>query len=126
MYEIYARLLKEKGLKNADVSRATGIKPSVLSDWKKGRIKKLKADKLRLIADYLGVPMEFLMTGENPDYIFHYESDGEFHDILMEHFGEKTKEYIETEYYFDKLIKLPDKDRKIIEEMIERLSDGKD
>ena len=33
MYEIYQRLLDEKGLKNADVARATGISNMTLSDF---------------------------------------------------------------------------------------------
>ena len=35
MYEIFAKLLEEKGLKAADVTRATGIKSPVFSEWKK-------------------------------------------------------------------------------------------
>lgn len=35
MYEIFARLLAEKGLRAADVTRATGIKSPVFSEWKK-------------------------------------------------------------------------------------------
>lgn len=37
MYEVFAKLLKEKGLKAADVTRATGIKSPVFSEWKKGK-----------------------------------------------------------------------------------------
>ena len=37
MYEHYQKLLDEKGLKNADVSRATGVSNMTLSDWKRGK-----------------------------------------------------------------------------------------
>ena len=37
MYEIYQRILDEKGLKNADAARATGISNMTLSDWKRGK-----------------------------------------------------------------------------------------
>lgn len=37
MYEIFAKLLEEKGLKAADVTRATGIKSPVFSEWKRAK-----------------------------------------------------------------------------------------
>ena len=63
MYEIYQRLLDEKGLKNSDVSRATGISNMTLSDWKRG-VSKPKSDKMKKIADFLGVSVEYLETGK--------------------------------------------------------------
>lgn len=63
MYEIYKRLLDEKGLKNSDISRATGISNMTLSDWKRG-VSKPKSDKMKKIADFLGVSVEYLETGE--------------------------------------------------------------
>ncbi len=62
MYEVFEQLLKEKGLRPADISKQTGISPSVFSDWKKGRYE-LKGDKLKLVADALGVSVDYLMTG---------------------------------------------------------------
>lgn len=63
MYEIFAKLLAEKGLRAADVTRATGIKSPVFSEWKKGKSRP-NADKMLLIANFLGVTVEYLMTGE--------------------------------------------------------------
>ncbi len=37
MYEIFAKLLKDRGLKLIDVSRGTGIPYSTFTDWKAGR-----------------------------------------------------------------------------------------
>ena len=51
MYEIYQRLLDEKGIKNADVARATGISNMTLSDWKRGKSVP-KADKMQKIAEF--------------------------------------------------------------------------
>ena len=68
MYEFYAKIRDSKGLKDLDVSKATGISPGTLSDWKSGRIKNLKAEKLRLIADFLDVSIEYLMTGQHPEH----------------------------------------------------------
>lgn len=67
MYERYQKLLDEKGLKNADVSRATGISNMTLSDWKNGKSTP-KQDKLMKIADYFGVSLDYLMTGSNKKY----------------------------------------------------------
>jgi transcriptional regulator with XRE-family HTH domain len=58
MYEIFERLLKEKGVKTADVSRATGISSTVFSEWKKGKSKP-KTDKLQKIADFFNVPIDY-------------------------------------------------------------------
>lgn len=67
MYEIYQKLLDEKGLKNADISRATGIANMTLSDWKNGKSTP-KQDKLMKIADYFGVSLNYLMTGSDSKY----------------------------------------------------------
>lgn len=66
MYEIFAELLEKKGLKAADVTRATGIKSPVFSEWKKGKSKP-NTDKMIKIANFLGVSVEYLTTGEEKD-----------------------------------------------------------
>lgn len=66
MYEIYCKLRDEKGIKDSDVVKSTGITKSTFSDWKSGRSKP-KNDKLQKIADYFGVTVDYLMTGENSD-----------------------------------------------------------
>ena len=66
MYEVYQRLLDEKGLKNADVARATGISNMTLSDWKRGKSVP-KADKMQKIAEFLNVSVDYLMTGEEKE-----------------------------------------------------------
>ena len=62
MYEIFQELLEKSGLKPFDVSKATGISSSTLTDWKMGRSTP-KQDKMQKIADYFGVSLEYLMTG---------------------------------------------------------------
>lgn len=59
MYEIFEQLMKEKGLKQTDVSKATGISNSIITDWKKGRYTP-KQDKRQKIADFFGVTLEYL------------------------------------------------------------------
>lgn len=63
MYKIYCQLRDKKGVKDAEVARNTKIAPSVFSEWKKGKSNP-KQDKLQRIADYFGVSIEYLMTGE--------------------------------------------------------------
>lgn len=52
-------MLKEKGIKNIDVSRATGIPASTFSDWKKGKSSP-KRDKIEKIANFFDI---------NPDWL---------------------------------------------------------
>ena len=63
MYEVYCKLRDLRGVKDADVVRATGITKSTFSDWKSGRSEP-KRDKLQKIADFFDVSLEYLMTGE--------------------------------------------------------------
>lgn len=62
MYEIFLKLLKAKGCSAYQVSKATGIAQSTLSDWKNGKSVP-KADKIQKIADFFGVSAEYIMTG---------------------------------------------------------------
>ena len=63
MYEIYCKLRDDRGVKDADVVKETGITKSTFSDWKNGRSKP-KNDKLQKIADYFGVTLDYLTTGK--------------------------------------------------------------
>lgn len=65
MYEIYCKLRDKKGVKDADVAKATGITKSTFSDWKNGRSKP-KDEKLLKIAEYFEVTLDYLRTGEEP------------------------------------------------------------
>lgn len=63
-YENYAKLKETKGVNDFAVSKATGIAPATMSDWKNGRTEP-KIDKLQKIADYFNVSIEYLMTGKD-------------------------------------------------------------
>lgn len=60
MYEIFKELLEKKGVRPADVAKATGIAPQTFSAWKAG-YSTPKQDKLKLIADFFGVTLDYLM-----------------------------------------------------------------
>lgn len=67
MYEIYCKLRDEKGVKDADVARETGITKSTFTDWKNGRSIPGN-EKMKKIADYFSVSLDYLLTGEKPEY----------------------------------------------------------
>ncbi|HCL03811.1 MAG TPA: hypothetical protein DHW61_15630 [Lachnoclostridium phytofermentans] len=74
MYEIFEKLIKMHNVTAYKVSKDTNIPYSAFSDWKAGRSTP-KQDKLKKIADYLGVSIEYLMTGEeNSDNKFVLEN----------------------------------------------------
>ena len=62
MYEIYEELLKSKGVTTADVCKATGIRQSTISNWKSRR-NTISAKYAKKIADYFGVSVDYLLTG---------------------------------------------------------------
>ncbi len=64
MYERFEDMLRLRGVKAADVARATGIGRSTFSDWKNGRSKP-KREKLVKIAQYLGTTADYL-DGSSP------------------------------------------------------------
>lgn len=63
MYEVFELLLNKYGVTPYKVSKETGISTATLSDWKNGRSTP-KQDKLKKIADYFGVSLDYLMTGK--------------------------------------------------------------
>lgn len=60
MYKKYAALRDEKGVTDYKVSVKTGITKSTFSDWKSGRSEP-KLDKLKKIADYFGVSINYFL-----------------------------------------------------------------
>lgn len=62
-YEVFAELMARKGVKPYDVSKATGIATATLSSWKLGKYVP-KREKLQILADYFGVSLEYLQTGD--------------------------------------------------------------
>lgn len=98
MYEIYAKLRDEKGVKDATVARETGIGKSTFTDWKSGRSVP-KDEKLQKIADYFGVSTDYLRTGKRK-YVFKIDAKAVNKAIdkaIAEKYGE--------EYTFDGLQK---------------------
>ncbi len=61
-YQHFEHLLKMGGTTVYRVSKETGIAASTFTDWKNGRSTP-KAEKLKKIADFFGVSMEYLISG---------------------------------------------------------------
>lgn len=64
MYEIFEQLLQLHGVSAYKVSKEANVTQSTLSDWKRGRSTP-KTENMKKIADYFGVSMEYLMTGQD-------------------------------------------------------------
>ena len=60
MYKRYVELREKKKVTDYRVSVDTGIAKSTFSDWKSGRSKP-KVDKLKILADYFGVSIEYFI-----------------------------------------------------------------
>lgn len=112
MYEIFERLLKERGLRAADVSRGTGLSSTFFTEWKKGKSKNPTPTNLQKIADFFGVSLDYLMTGSDSKY-----SDA---DALLD---ARISEDIELKEAIKKYYSLDDRKKKHILELIYFLSE---
>lgn len=61
-YQYFEQLLKMNGTTVYRVSKDTGIAASTFTDWKNGRSVP-KTDKLKKIADYFGVSLDYILGG---------------------------------------------------------------
>ena len=61
-YKIFEDLLKSNKTTVYRVSKSTGISASTFTDWKNGRSVP-KMDKIKLIADYFGVSLDYMLSG---------------------------------------------------------------
>lgn len=62
MYIYFEKLLKERGLTAYKVSKDTGVTQTALSNWKNGK-SSLSSKNLNKLADYFGVPVDYLING---------------------------------------------------------------
>lgn len=73
-YEHYAAIRDSLGLRDSQVSDATGISRSSFSDWKYGKSTP-KIDKLQKIAVYLGVSVSQITENENDGTLPSYQNE---------------------------------------------------
>lgn len=67
MYERIFTLLKERGIQQKEIAEYLMISPSVLSDWKTGRVKP-SAENISKIAELLNVSSDYLL-GRTDDHM---------------------------------------------------------
>ena len=60
MYEKFVALLEKTNKTAYQVSKDPGIAENIFSYWKSGRSKP-KVDKLKILADYFGVSIEYFL-----------------------------------------------------------------
>lgn len=106
-YETYEAIRNEKGLKDSDVCRMTGIKSPTMTDWKKGRYTP-KMDKLQKIADALDVSLDRILTGQ--------DVEKESVEGMKYYFSDETAELAQAMYEDDELRLLADGLRKVSKE----------
>lgn len=87
-YAIFENLCKERGITAYRVCKETGLTTATLSNWKAGRYTP-KTDKMKIIADYFGVTLEYLSTGKNPEPKQGYYLNDETAAIAQEIFDNK-------------------------------------
>ena len=60
MYKKFAILLEKNHKTSYQVAKETGVSTATLSSWKNGYYTP-KADKLKILADYFGVSIEYFL-----------------------------------------------------------------
>lgn len=60
MYKKFEQLVKARGITAYRVAKDTGLPASLFSEWKKGKSNP-KADKLKILANYFGVTIEYFL-----------------------------------------------------------------
>ncbi len=66
MYKRYSEARDRAGVTDYEVAKQTGVSTSTLTNWKYGRYTP-KADKLKKIADYFNLPIEYFLEQEVRD-----------------------------------------------------------
>lgn len=112
MYSIFEMLCDKNGIKPYKVGKETGIATSTLSDWKNGKSRP-KQDKLKLIADYFNVSVDYLMTGEETRFAVEQAKI----DVQLARQQKRIKEYML------KFANLPEDKRNQIMSLIDMLED---
>ncbi len=88
MYEIFEKLLKAHGVTAYRVAKETGVTTATLTSWKQGKYTP-KPEKMQKIADYFGVSVEYLMTGEEKEDGKKYYLNDETAQVAQEIFENK-------------------------------------
>lgn len=104
-----------------DVAKDLGINPTTFNMWRKGNSMPNvgnvpKSDKMRKIAEYLNVSVDYLMTGKEVQFIVETAKK----DVLLTEMPSRIKEYAL------KLAEMPKEKQEQIMSLIDMLEDGKE
>lgn len=88
MYSIFEELCNKNGVTPYKVGKETNIATSTLSDWKSGKSTP-KQDKMKKIADYFNVSVDYLMTGKEPEFTIEMADT----DVALSNMNKRMKEY---------------------------------
>lgn len=114
MYDVFVQLCQKKGVTPHFVGRQLGIASSSMSEWKSGR-SELKTDKLKKIADYFGVSLDYLVTGKETPYEPYYQNEEsrEIADFLFKNPQYKT--------LFNAMRDVKPEDLRYVQDLLDRL-----
>ena len=118
MYSVFEHLLQKHGVSTYKVSKDTGIAQSVFSAWKTG-ISTPKQDKLKKIADYFNVSVEYLMTGKEKDGIKTYYLNDDALELAQFMFENPKYKIL-----FDATRKVKPEDIDFVTELLDKFSAG--
>lgn len=88
MYEVFEQLLQKRGISAYKVAKEAGVTQTALSNWKTGR-NTPSTNTLQKIADYFGVTIDYLMSGEEKDGAEKYYVNEETAKVAQEIFENK-------------------------------------
>ena len=89
MYEIFEQLLQSYGITAYKFCKDTKISQSTISTWKKkGNL--INGEMAKIIADYFGVSVDYLMTGKEKEGGEKYYLNDETAEIAQEIFENKN------------------------------------
>lgn len=74
MYEIFEQLLQKYDVTSYKVAKEAGVTQTALSNWKTGKSTPT-TKTLQRIADYFGVTIDYLMTGEEKENDKYYVNE---------------------------------------------------
>ena len=125
MYEIFEKLLEERNLTVAEVSRATGISQSTFSNWKSRRNKLSAANAIKL-SSFFNVTVGYLMGEESEDhpsgrYISSRSEKPFYINTESLEMAQRILEDEELHALFKATMTIPKEDLALVEALVKRL-----
>lgn len=113
-YENFKTLCENADVTPGEVSRHTWVASSTLTMWKQG-VYTPKVDKLKKIADYFGVSLNYLQTGEE-------QSGDHFITEDVVNVAEKIKNNQSLQNLFDVAVEAQPSDVEMAADMLKRMT----